>query len=191
MKQKISGNKNVVAGRDVIIKTNEISNKISKIYDEYLKPAFELIDKRVIDIFPEGLTSPTTPDKKINFSSEKLFTSLTQIGVPINVALYAITRTEPKLAKLSQNQSKLSTDDIRWAIANSLYQYEPFGYCDKKRQFWGDKYVRIYGNPSQPFIVITNDGSPHDLNYKYLLKTILPHLMELIWGIKKFGSSPN
>lgn len=186
MKQTVDGENHVVAGRDIIINAQYLSTKFNEIYDNLLKPAFESLDKRITDLFPGGLFSPTSAEIKHEFSSEKLFTSLTLLGLPINVALHAISRTEFEFSKLSQTQQKITTDDIRIAVAKSLYQYDSSEFCEKKRQFWGDKYVRIYGRPNQKLLVLTKDGNSHELNYRYVLTVIIPQLIDYIWGIGKF-----
>ncbi|MEW6077477.1 MAG: hypothetical protein AB1724_06690 [Thermodesulfobacteriota bacterium] len=186
MVQKVKGKEHIVAGRDIIINAVNLSKKFNEIYDELLKPSFDNFDQRIADIFPEGLFSATSGNTRLTFSSEKLFTSLTLLGIPINVALHSIARTEYELTRLSRDQKKISTDDIRWAVANSLYHYDSSGYCDRRRQFWGDKYVRIYGRPNQQLIVISQDGGFHELNYKFIHNVIIPHLIESIWGAGKF-----
>jgi len=186
IKQDVEGEGNIVAGRNVVINALEISQKYSDIYEKVLKPAFEDIDSKITNLFPEGLISSSTHEASQSFSSEKLFLSLTYLGLPIEGALHVISKAEAELSKLSQAQKKLSTDDIRSAVANTLYQYDSSKYSGKRRQFWGDKYIRTYGMPSNPLLVINTDGSYDELDYKFLRDKLLPHLMEVIWGIEKF-----
>ena len=101
-KQKVLGKENIVAGRDVIINATELSEKISEIYDQLLKPAFARIDRKIVNLFPDGLSSPTSPEKQQNFSCEKLFESLTFLGLPIRITLQAIAEVEAHFSKLPQ-----------------------------------------------------------------------------------------
>lgn len=188
-KKNIYAGRDISAGRDIIINDSELSNAItelSELYNTSLKKAFNELDERIISFFPDGLTSSTSPDSPIIFSSERLFTSLTLLGLPIDIALYAISRTEVEFSKLCENQKKITTDDIRRAVAKALYQYDSICYNQKKQKFWADKYVRIYGRPNQQLVVIQKDGSFDELTYKYILKILIPHLVESIWGLGKF-----
>lgn len=183
MTQRIEGDGNVVAGRDIHL---QIGQFVQSLYNDLLKPAFVRIDERVTAIFPERLQKATSPGILVDFSSQKLFESLTQLGIPLAVAFFVVEHTEQELRKLSQTHKQLTTDDIRVAVAHILYHHEAMPVPGSRQEFWGDAYVRRYGNPNQHIQVLLSDGAFHDLNYNYIRENIIPELISSVWQIVNF-----
>lgn len=185
--QKVGGTANLVAGRDIVVSASVVSSRLVSAYDELLKPFFDASDARIQALFPEGVLSPVTPERQADFSSEKLFTSLTLLGLPVGVALHAIELAEAELEVADGAEDVLSTDAIRVAVARALYKYDALDTPETKKQYWGDKYVRRYGNPSQPLDVVNHDGSVEGFTYQYVLKSLLPEILTSVWGAEKFN----
>lgn len=120
---------------------------------------------------------------QINFSSEALFTSLMQIGLPPNIAIKLPFEIIPFLKNnlLTEPDKIPSTSDIRIAVVQSLHALETERAITRETiSMWSAAYIRRYGNPLNQFVKVLDNGIECDLNYDYIRHKILPHLLTRI-----------
>lgn len=124
----------------------------------------------------------------IDFSAESLFTSLMQIGLPPAVAIRIPFEIIPYLISETPNLAEkvLTTADIRIAVVHALHSLENVGPFNRETiSIWSAAYIRRYGNPSTQFVKVIDNGEEVDLNYDYIRRTVLPHLVTRILQLPK------
>ena len=187
MSSKIDGDRNVVAGRDVyLLRDADTQKKFDSISE-----VFTDIDNAFINIIPDGCI--VRHERRVAFSSESLFESLVQIGIPASVAIDV-----PKIAlaflEFDKNElsgfTDVSAGMLKSAVLRSLTGLPDA--LDKASQAqvstWCAAYVRKYGKDNE-FLKIIDMGREEDLNYDYLRGNLLPHLFENILKLKR-GEDP-
>ncbi len=132
------------------------------------------------------LASPT------DYSSEALFTSLMQVGVPADVALslpFEIVRYLRERAERNHCALPLSTTDVRIAVVEAMQGLMHCGrFTEENVTMWCAAYMRRFGNPANEFIKVIDAGEQRDLNYEYIQSTLLPHLLTRILGLPRGAS---
>ena len=124
----------------------------------------------------------------IEFSAEALFTSLMQIGLPPSVAIKLPFEIIPFLATSDPAEPNrvLTTADVRIAVVQALHSLETDGSFSRETvSMWSAAYVRRYGNPSNQFVKVIDNGTEVDLNYDYIRREVLPHLVNRILELPK------
>lgn len=124
----------------------------------------------------------------IEFSAESLFTSLMQIGLPPSVAIKLPFEIIPFLSSVGaiEHDKPLTTADIRIAVVQTLHSLENDGLFSRETiSMWSAAYIRRYGNPSNQFVKVIDNGVEVDLNYDYIRRWVLPHLINRILDLPK------
>jgi len=182
----VDGSSNLTAGQNIIIirgYANGIETNIN------LQEYFSKIDK----IFRETIKKEGTiiqAGKKIDYSSRKLFESLMHIGMPLEVAIEIPKNIIPMLEEEKEKEPKrdLTTADIRLSVARcidrfSLIENKEKGFDKEDVYRWSAAYIRRYGNPKSQFIKVIDCEEEKELNYDYIQKKIIPHLLRRIMGL--------
>lgn len=134
-------------------------------------------------------------DKEVSFSSEALFSSLMQIGLPADAALNIPFKIVSFLKEMVEEDEStgsvrtISTADIRVAVVNAMQSLAKTGnVSDERVAIWSAAYIRRYGNPANEFVKIIDNGIERNLNYEYIEKILLPHVIGRILGMPKTQS---
>lgn len=166
---------------------------------------FEKLDEAVQIEF--GDLHSQTQKADTEFSSRKLFSSLSMIDIPPEVALYIVLQL-PEALRKSISDDRFDTGDIRLAVSHvisempilafgdvskviasgkkkkditKLKEKDPVALNDiweRKKTDWAKRYCRRFGDPNQPIKIIYLDGSDKPLNYKFLKKVLVPKLLD-------------
>lgn len=130
-----------------------VVEKIQQKLSDIIKVEFDRIDKQAAEVLGEKVVSIRT-NQEIPFSAEKITDSLSLLGVPLHISCEVIERCIDELKVMRRKSQILTTADIRKAVSEVLYRFEPQGIPQKKIQLWADNYIRVYGSPSRQIIVI-------------------------------------
>jgi len=184
-KNSIEGNSNVLVGGDLILRLppNQQVN--------VLKRLFEAADERFkSEISETGKVFRIS--REIDFSAEKLFTSLMQLGIPLDVALRIPSDIIDFLREVLDERQPLSgeepvsTADIRIAVVRSIEALPSTdGFSAETSSMWAAAYIRRYGNPENDFVKVLDHGAEIDLDYDYLSTVILPHILARVLGLPR------
>ncbi len=173
---QIEGNNNIVAGRDVVISdTLSLSKKLQERMHD--------IDKKINEILPNSILSPTRNNALVKFSSGKMLQSLSKLGIPIEAAIEVMDNIDGILVELIDEEEQITTRALRKSVTKSIYTLDVSKYGSTTLQLWGDQYARRYGDPESQITVIERDGENHPLVYKYIIKQLLPQLIEKLLKI--------
>lgn len=148
-----------------------------------------------------------TRGKQVGYSSRRLFTSLSMIDIPPEIALY-IVMDVPRALNSIKLGSEFDTGDIRLAVSQvitdmPIERFEnsedlvessvdgaPLSHREKKIRWeqkkndWAQRYSRRFGDPNQIIQVILLDGSETKLDYTFLKKTLVPEMLDRLLGSK-------
>lgn len=181
-KKSIEGNRNFLVGGDLLIQLS-MNEQV-----DVLRQIFAITDQRFKNEVSES-GQIFRISKTVKYSSESLFTSLMQIGLPANVALN-IPRNIVSILKDIADQKKsdelLSTTDLRIAVVRAIEDLSCSGlFTPETTSIWATAYIRRYGNPDNEFVKVVDYGNERDLNYEYIQSTLLPHLLNRILGLPR------
>src|SRR5690606_36051883 len=89
----------------------------------------EFIDKQVLELLPHGIFSRKIQGYEL-FSSEKLFSSLLEIAIPIPIAFELIELIVPEIRKIFNidKSTIISTTDIRKIIYQGIISMDYVKY---------------------------------------------------------------
>lgn len=176
-----SGENSQAAGRDI-----NIYSLPSGTLD--LKDEFEKLDKLAAEAIG-SMTSPRSVREDIEFSSEKLFNSLSQVGIPPQVILLILRDIVPYIEQeIEESGERFSTKHVRIAVTKTILGIELLNIDREERLRWGSRYARKFGNPDRQIMILNQDGTLEKLNYRFLNREFLPHLIRRILG---FDFNPN
>jgi len=181
--QRAEGEGNVIAGRDIQVFV--ISKNGEK---EPLINVLTAIDARINELFPNKIQKQTANDLREAFSGQKLLSSLSIVGIPLDVALEVLFSVENYLVGIRKNSSEISGTDLRTAVFESLYglggqAINGKHYTQQDAWHWGDCYVRRFGNPNIPFTADYEDGSTQIIDYEYIKKDLIPTIISDILDV--------
>lgn len=186
-RNSIDGNRNTLVGGDLVLQLS-VSEQ-----PDILKQFFAAADSRFRSEISES-GKIIRISQEINFSSEALFTSLMQLGLPPDVALKIPLEIVETLKEIldDRDPSKLiTTSDIRVAIVRVLEGLTNTGrFSIETTSMWAAAYIRRYGNPDNDFIKVVDHGSERELNYEYIGTVVLPHLLSRVIGLPR-DSAPD
>ncbi|MDH3997461.1 MAG: hypothetical protein OET90_01360 [Desulfuromonadales bacterium] len=184
-KNSIDGVSNIIAGRDVEIR--HFHNDPARSFQEIFDSADQ---KFKIEVNEKGALIRL--NKIVSYSSKELFTSLMQIGIPFDTSITVPFKIIPFLKEIAANKTDVSivtSADIRIAVVNVIGGFSYFGkHSEEEVAMWCAAYVRRYGNPENQFVKVIDNGKEKDLNYNFVKKTIIPHLLERIIDLEKFSN---
>jgi hypothetical protein len=178
-KVEIRGDRNLNAGNDIII--HEAQSLRDRIREQFVAT-----DNRINAIIPRKILSPRRNFSLEAFSSEKLFTSLITIGILVEAAWQVTESLDQHLIQTISSSDVVTTAHIRKAVSAAIYRLE--GFSPHAVQEWGDLYARRYGSPDERLKVIHQDGSEEDLDYRFLYRHLIPHLVERILNVESYES---
>lgn len=181
----VDGDKNLVAGRDIVISVQQQDPRLGKSH-------FAEIDTRY--------TRKVQADGKllrgkaeVLFSAESLFTSLVRIGLGYDDAFEVTNRS---VGVLADQKEDIDTPDwiptsldLRTAVMRVLSALGDDGEHNASQvDLWFAAYIRRYGNPVNQFLKVIDHDDHRDLDYAYIKKTILPHVLCRIIGMDRFDN---
>lgn len=163
----------------------------------------DAVDERIRAAFGE-LRSPARSNELMDFSSRRLISSLSSLGIPLEIILLVLQELPEELEK-TVNQDDFSTAHIRSAVARiisglstaTIQASESYQArralareADQRAAItaheikfdWASRYARRYGNPHQIIQVLEEDGTSRKLDYAFLWKELIPHCMKRILG---------
>ncbi|WP_298463821.1 hypothetical protein [uncultured Erythrobacter sp.] len=186
--QDINGDGNVVAGRD---------NHFSKVFLN--KPIREVelglseVDRRVQVKYGKLAVSTHAASE---FESEKLISSLVNIGIPARTALSIALHIFPYIEEsIERDGGAFSTAHVRRAVSHAITGMAELDLSIKERQELASKYARNFGNPKHINMIVFDDGETQPLTYKYVVETFIPLLIRKVLGrsykLSEFVSSGN
>jgi len=179
---EVSGTDNIVAGRDITVL---IPERISEALLKHLKT----VDDRINAMLPEGLLSYRRKNEFANpiaepFSSQKLIQSLGVLGIPIDASLDILVNVESNIKfHIDLSSGDITTREVRKAISDAIFALDSI-IGGVTSQEWGGRYARKYGNPDERLKVLLASGVIEHLDFKFLKKTLIPHLIETILDTK-------
>lgn len=177
--QSVEGEQNKVAGRDI---NSPVTNNNFYGMDSvgFSHDKFRLVDEEVkVSLGKVSITTSVAAD----FSSEKLFISLINIGVPPVVSFVIATNIVPYVQDAQQKDSKeFSTAHIRRAVTRAILHMHELTLPRSQRQDLSAKYARNYGNPNHINMIIFEDGTAQPITYRYVQDTFLPKLLGHLAG---------
>jgi hypothetical protein len=176
-KVEIRGDRNLNAGHDIII--HEAQSLKDRIREQFVST-----DDRINALIPRKILSPRRNFSLEAFSSEKLFTSLITIGILVEAAWHVTESLDEHLVQIIRSADVVTTAHIRKAVSAAIYRLE--GFPPHAVQEWGDLYARRYGSPDERLRVIHQDGTEEDLDYRFLYKHLIPHLVERILHVDSY-----
>ena len=142
-----------------------------------------------------------TQSGEVDFSSRRLFTSLSMLDIHPVIALHILEHL-PEALRQVMPDGRFDTGDIRLAVSQVIshmslddfrHDAEVFEDSDapkvktpkRRLQLWEDKkadwakrYSRRFGDPNQAIHILHRDGEISPLDYKFLKKVIVPHMLD-------------
>lgn len=164
------------------INSDLLSEKAIRSIDQIIKKT----DRVVSEYFSCEISK--NENTKTIFSTEKIFSSLGKIGIPVKVSIEIIENFSLKILEKKDEVEILSTNIIRKTIADSIYSVNENYYTLKEIENWGDKYVRRYGDPNQQLEIIFEGGETKKLSSSFLRDELLKEVFERIDANIKFTS---
>ncbi|MCP4675401.1 MAG: hypothetical protein GY854_07835 [Deltaproteobacteria bacterium] len=182
-KLDVTGNHNVAAGRDVNVFAEQ-KDDLPAGFRQMFRSADAFFRSRISQ---SGII--LRKNDEIKYSSQELFTSLMQIGIPFEASINIPFQMLPQLEEIADaNEDEyLSTSDIRVAVVQCIngLAYEE-QYSEGQTAMWSTAYIRRYGNPNNQFVMVIDRGEEKALNYGYMKEIILPHVVRRIIGLQKY-----
>ncbi|MCW5200323.1 hypothetical protein VU07_00685 [Desulfobulbus sp. F4] len=183
---EVSGCKNLTAGRNIRIGDLKVYiNDDETDITEAFKAADNLFRS---EVKADGII--LRGKEEVVYSSQALFTSLMQIGLPLNAAIripFHITSTLSDMRDLDPDKV-FSTSDIRVAVVNCIGGLVYEGYNDdnvnsENVNMWEAAYIRRYGNPgANYFLIVLDNEEEKPLSHRYLQEVVIPHLLKRVIG---------
>lgn len=186
MTTELTPNKQAAEGSEITQVGRDYVQNIGLILDPVdLKKKFDNLDSRIINRIGNPV-SPTADGIKIEYSSEKLFTSLIHVGLsPIN-AFNIIEGIGDHIAEeIEKDKTQFSTAHIRRAVSNAILDSSNLQLSRNERREQANKYARSYGNPMQMTMVVYDNGDSSPINYEYAIKKLIPNLITKYTGGRK------
>lgn len=181
----VDGDQNLVAGRDIVISVQQQEQCLGKSH-------FAEIDARYArEVQANGtlLRGKT----EVRFSAEALFTSLVRIGLTYDDAFEVTNRAVGVLADQKEDiniPDWIPTSlDLRTAVMRVLSALGDDGQHNSSQvDLWFAAYIRRYGNPVNQFLKVIDHDDHRDLDYAYIKKTVLPHVLCRIIGMDRLDN---
>ncbi len=135
---------------------------------------FTELSAKINELLPNRLYNSY---KKIHedFCVKRLFTSLIEIHIPIEIAQEIIGKIYYKIES-HENLSKFSTKDITRIVYDIIksFNYSKYG---QEVDIWGENYIRKFGRPGVEMQVILDETtSIVPLDRHFIKSKIIPHL---------------
>lgn len=174
----VEGTNHTVAGGNILYQHFMPSEPIGAI-----QARFAELDSKVSDEFGKLVARNPAGHPNIDFSSERLFSSLAMIGIPAKVALNIVFNIFPYIEDtIVRDGPPFSTAHIRRAVSNAIQTMLGTGLERNQRQELASKYARNYGNPKHINMILLRDGQTQPLDYRYINDAFLPELFNHISG---------
>jgi hypothetical protein len=183
---EISGSHNITACRSIRIGDLKVYiNDNEKDITEAFKAADNLFRS---EIKSDGLIF--RGKEEIVYSCQELFTSLMQIGIPLNAEIRIPFHIVSALSGMRERDPDrdFSTSDIRVAVVNCIGGLVYEGYNEENINnenvnMWEAAYIRRYGNPGASyFLIVIDNEEEKPLSHKYIQEVIIPHLLKRVIG---------
>ncbi len=171
-----------------------------EINSENLQKFIAEIDSRIHEELGR-LYSPTRR-QEVEFSSYRLFRSLSLIDIPPDIILEIMKELPGFLHEVVGQDKEFTTGHVRAAVAKAISglpistlqssykaqnsgpaangKTEPTGIIetleDKKHE-WAKRYARKYGDPNQTTQIVMPDGTEVPLDFKFLKDDLIPNLL--------------
>lgn len=165
------------------------------------------IDADVRQIFGP-LTAPTREDGITEFSSRRLVSSMSTLGIPPEVIFRILSRLPAALSRFVPDNGVLSTNHIRSAVAQLIskldladvaetdlfrfrleaashggaIRHEEAVSLEEIKFGWASRYARRYGNPTQIVRVLEENGQVRNLDYAFIKGELIPHVLRRVLG---------
>ncbi|WP_171230671.1 helix-turn-helix domain-containing protein [Ruegeria sp. HKCCA4008] len=154
------------------------------------------------------LTAPTREDGITEFSSRRLISSMSALGIPPEVIFRILGRLPLTLRRYVSDDGVLSTNHIRSAVAlliskldlEDVNETDVFRFrseaasrgrtarqndaliLDEIKFSWATRYARRYGNPTQIMRVLEENGQTRKLDYAFIKGELIPHVLRRVLG---------
>lgn len=178
-----TGTSNVSAGRDATIITTYPALHVPNNFNAVFESADNYFSK---EVHPSGKIM--RKDEEVNYSSKALFSSLMRIGIPFEAAIQIPFQIVPWLvdaAHGAEAEAPIATSDIRSAVLHVIGGLAYGTHKTEEVHMWCAAYVRRFGNPQNQFLKVIDNDEEKDLDYEYVRKTIIPHLLSRIIGLDR------
>ncbi len=174
---KKQNNNNVESGNIIGRDNNTFITHLHPVTDdvvEKLKKFHEQITDDINTLLPRGLYTFKTK-RAIPFDSESLYNSLNRIAIPYEIVIY-ILQSLPKKLSVESNLENFTTRDLR-RIVYRLLQNLDYSVYGQSIDYWGENYIRKYGNPDVEITVLLDEENrPESLDYVFLTTKLLPEI---------------
>lgn len=170
----------------VVLEVEQTVSRMEEIFSKFDERVYELYGEIVDSKMKEG----EVKNNKIPFKSQKVFTSLMKIGIPLEYAYQIVIYVLNNIVVHEKNglydKKILSTYEIRKIVAYQILHCNLDDIPLKTIEEWGDKYVRRYGhNSKRTKIYYSNSSKEDDLSYVFVKDTLLQDIMTTL-GIKEY-----
>lgn len=165
------------------------------------------IDAEVKGIFGL-LTVATREDGLTEFSSRRLVSSMSGLGIPPEVIFRILERLPSALSRYVPDDAPMSTGHIRSAVSKLIAeltredvvetdvfkfraglsaledgaQVERDVSLEEIKFDWASRYARRYGNPMQIMQVLEENGQSKKLDYAFIKQTLIPQAFKRLLG---------
>lgn len=140
------------------------------------------INEEMNELIPGGVYSPRHEEEKEVFRSERILTSLVEMGMPIRLAVEVVENVSDPLRERARAEETFTTRDIRQAVWGAIYSLGRDGRGSSAVETWASMYARRYGNPDRRLMVSHPDDGHTPLDYSYLDSTVVPGIFKDVTG---------
>jgi len=169
----------------------EITNRLTVFDDEFpsidqllipFEVAFNRIDKQVNSNLNNGIVlsrSAEGSNDLESFNSEKLTTSLIELGIPLRISISVLRSVANIIINFEYNaKNSLSTRDLRTIVSKSIRGLSVYGVDINSVKKWRNNYAMRYGNPDSRLMIIKDNGEECVLDYELIIDVFIPKLLK-------------
>lgn len=143
-----------------------------------IKDTLEDADSNINQLIPLQVISPTTNDFPEPFRSEKILSSLFELGIGIEAGFHVLDILKKPLFSFLQGREEINTSDLRQMVSRAIYNLEAAEFDEYRIQEWGDRYSRRYGQAEKRVKVLDDKGNESLLDFKFIREKLIPDLIE-------------
>ncbi|WP_433765906.1 hypothetical protein [Pseudomonas putida] len=185
-KNSIEGHENILVGGDLVIHLSPAEQ--ADMFNRFFSSA----DQRFKDEISEtGKIFRISGE--IEYSTEKIFTSLLQLGIPADIAIKVPLHIIDLLRDVLDtydDKHLVTTADVRAAVVLAIEGLPLTGrFTSETTSMWAAAYIRRYGNPEYEFVKVLDHGTARDLDYNFISSELLPHILSRILDVPRNSDS--